>query len=139
MARLPLGLLNQNPGNIRPSIPPWNGTIGANGGFVVFDTMQHGIRALAKQLLAYYDRYSIDTVREAINRWAPPSENDTGSYVNFVSHVLEVGPDEELDFRNYDTLYWLVVAIGEQENGHDAFTHTVSDSTIAAGVHAALA
>ena len=135
----PLGLRNNNPGNIRPSLPSWNGTVGANGGFVVFDTMLHGIRALAKQLLAYYDRYHIDTVREAINRWAPSSENDTEAYVAFVAHVLEVGPDDELNFHNYDTLYWLVVAIGEQENGHDAFTHTVSDSVLAAGVHAALA
>lgn len=135
----PPGLRNNNPGNIRPSKPPWNGTVGEKGGFVVFDTMVHGIRALGKQLLAYYDRYKIDTVREAINRWAPQSENDTDAYVAFVAHVLEVDPDDKLNFRDYSTLYWMVVAIGEQENGHDAFTHTVSDETLAAGVRAALA
>ena len=39
MSDLPLGLRNNNPGNIRPSNPPWQGATGENGGFVVFDTM----------------------------------------------------------------------------------------------------
>jgi len=127
-----------NPGNLRPSNPPWNGEKGAFRGFAVFDSMPLGIRALCKQLMAYQDRYGIDTVREAITRWAPPSENDTDSYIHFVCHILEVEPDDKLDFHTQSVLFWMVVAIGEQENGADAFNSKVSDGDILAGVSAAI-
>jgi hypothetical protein len=135
----PLGLRNNNPGNIRPSTPPWQGAVGQSGGFVIFDTMANGIRALAKQLIAYQDRYGVKTVRQAITRWAPSNENDTAGYVAFVCSVLNCGPDDSFDFHSADFLYWMVTAIGEEENGHDAFTQTVTDADINAGVAAALA
>jgi hypothetical protein len=134
----PLGIRNNNPGNIRPSTPPWNGAVGANGGFVVFDTMENGIRALAKQLMVYQDRYGIKTVRKAISRWAPGNENNTESYIAFVCGVLGCGPDDEFDFHDPSFLFWMVTAIGEEENGHDAFSKYVSDADIDAGVAAAL-
>jgi hypothetical protein len=136
----PIGIRNNNPGNIRPvAAYKWQGEIGANGGFCVFDTMENGIRALCKNLIAYYTRSpKIDTVREAISRWAPASENDTEAYVDHVATMLEVKPDDELNFKDPDTLFWLAVAIGEHENGHDAFTAAVTDAQLEAGVAAAL-
>jgi hypothetical protein len=139
-----LGLRNRNPGNIRPSASPWNGTIGENKGFVVFDTMENGIRALGKQLLRYYDSYKgadgspIDTVDEAIDRWAPPSENDTEAYKVMVCTMLEVDRTTKLNFRDFDTLWWFAVAIGEQENGHQAFTDAVTDLQLDVGIGRAL-
>jgi hypothetical protein len=135
---LPLGIRNKNIGNIRPSNPPWQGAVGENGGFVVFDTMPNGIRALAKQLMAYQDKYGINTVRGAINRWAPPNENQTSGYIALVCTVLECGQDDHFNFHDPDFLFWMVTAIGEEENGHDAFTHNVTDADINAGVNAAL-
>lgn len=135
-----LGLRNRNPGNLRPSQPPWQGVIGENGGFVVFDTLVNGIRALAKQLVVYQERYGIRTVRQTISRWAPGSDhNDTQAYIAFVCSVLGCKPDDEFDFHDQDFLFWMVTAIGEEENGHDAFTQNVSDADIDAGVAAALA
>jgi hypothetical protein len=127
---LPLGLRNNNPGNLRPSRAPWKGTVGENGGFAVFDTMHHGLRALARQLLVYQDRYHINTVAAAINRWAPGNENNTAQYISFVCKALECSPDDRFDFHNTDFLFWIITAIGEEENGHDAFLATVSDSQI---------
>ena len=135
---LPLGLRNRNPGNLRPSTPPWNGTVGENGGFAVFDTIESGIRALCKQLMAYQDRYGVRTVRQAISRWAPGNENDTAGYIAFVCSVLECKPDDEFDFHNKDFLFWMVTAIGEEENGHDAFLQNVTDEQITLGVQMAL-
>lgn len=112
--------------------------MGENSGFVVFDTMTNGIRALCKQLIAYQDRYGIKTVRGAISRWAPGNENNTDAYIAFVCGVLSCQPDDEFDFHSPDFLYWIVTAIGEEENGHDAFTHTVTDADINAGIAAAL-
>ncbi len=136
---LPLSIRNRNIGNLRPSNPPWQGTIGENGGFAVFDTMMNGIRALCRQLLVYQDRYGIKTVRQVINRWAPSGENNTSSYIAFVDGVLGCGPDDEFDFRDPAWLFWMVTAIGEEEAGHDAFLHNVSDADIDAGIAAALA
>jgi hypothetical protein len=107
--------------------------------------MRNGIRALAKNLLAYQTHSDgnggrIDTVREAISRWAPSEDhNDTEAYIALVCTVLECGQDDEFDFHDYAFLYWMAVAIGEQENGHDAFLHGVAEADIVAGVNDALA
>jgi hypothetical protein len=107
---------------------------------VVFDTMENGIRALALNLLTYQRKYGIYTIRRAIERWAPQADhNDTEAYIAFVAHVCEVDPDDRLDFSDRDTLYWLITAIGEEEQGHEAFTQTVTDEQIDAGIDAALA
>lgn len=135
---LPLSIRNNNPGNLRVSSPPWNGTAGQNSGFAVFDSMENGIRALCLQLIAYQTRYGIRTVRQAISRWAPGSENDTASYIDFVCHVLECRPDDEFDFRDRDFLFWMVTAIGEEEAGHDAFLENVTDAQINEGIRRAL-
>jgi hypothetical protein len=135
---LPLSLRQNNPGNLRPTPTPWLGQVGAQNGFCVFDTMVHGVRALAKNLLAYQDLHGIRTVRQAISRWAPSGENATGAYIAFVCTVCCVEPDDKLDFHDVDTLFWLVTAIGEQEAGHAAFTQNVSDADLDAGVHMAL-
>lgn len=142
---LPAGLRRKNPGNLRSVGSAgawWQGQIDEENGFCVFDTYVNGIRALAKNLVSYYVKRlpnRIDTVREAISRWAPSSENNTSAYVAYVANRLEVSPDDFLDFKDRDTLFWLVTAIGEQENGHDAFTAEVTDADIEAGVEAALA
>lgn len=149
---LPLGLRLNNPGNIRPGREKWAGEIGANGGFVEFDTMPNGIRALGKNLIAYYDNSGgehpkyrsidgtqIDTVKEAIYRWAPPADhNDTNAYVTMVCTELDCATDDVFDFRDRNFLFWMIAAIGHQEQG-GAFTRTVSDADILAGVDAALA
>jgi len=136
MVAMTRGIRNKNPGNMEPG--GWQGEIGNDGRFATFDTMPNGIRALGKQLRVYQNRYGLDTIREAINRWAPPNENQTDGYVAFVAHVLEVDPDDKLDFNERDTLWWLTVAIMEQENGHDAVTQYISDAEIDAGIDAAI-
>ncbi|MFU2316820.1 hypothetical protein [Rahnella sp. PCH160] len=48
------GLRNNNPGNIEASdANPWEGQIGSDGRFAKFETPEHGIRALGKNLLSY--------------------------------------------------------------------------------------
>lgn len=150
---IPLGIRNKNPGNIRPSKQyRWFGEIGANGGFCVFDQMSNGIRALCKNLIAYYDnsegpdaKYKsfngtrIDTVEEAIYRWAPPEDhNDSTAYIAMVCSILECTKDDQFSFRDPTWLWWMVYAIAGQENGFAAATEYISDSDITNGVKAAL-
>ena len=40
--------------------------------FCVFSAPRWGIRAMAKILMLYQDRYNLDTVTGMISRWAPP-------------------------------------------------------------------
>ncbi len=134
-----LGSIN-NPGNIVDG--PFArrlGATGAHGRFAIFPSMQAGICALAENLLNYQAQHGIDTARGTINRWAPSNENDTNGYLAFFDTVLGCKPDDHFDFSNRDFLYWAVVAIGEEENGKDAFLHAVSDADIDAGIDAALA
>lgn len=115
--KLPRGIRNNNPGNIEWG-DPWQGLIPVNERtdprFAQFETPSYGIRALARTLITYQDKHNIRTVTAAINRWAPPVENDTGSYVRAVQKA--VGGDI-VDMHDYRYLRPLVEAIIKHENG----------------------
>lgn len=120
-SKLPRGLRNNNPGNIEDGsfargLPGYQGT---DGRFAVFDSMDNG-NAAKGALLQSYGRRGFNTVEKVVGRWAPPSENDTGSYVQFVSERLGVDPRQPLDLDNPQTLSALQAAIAERENGTQA-------------------
>ncbi len=118
MTRTPRGIRNNNPGNIEYSpANDWKGQIGHDGRYAIFSDMKYGVRALAILLINYYQRYGLRTVRQIINRWAPPTENDTESYVNHVAERLGVEPDQMIALA--PNLADLVRAIIRHENGRD--------------------
>lgn len=105
---------NNNPGNIRTSADKWLGKTGADSrGFVIFDTLPHGYRALFKLLQGYMAK-GFDTIDKVINRWAPPSENDTEVYIKNV--VKRTGIPRYQKLTRSD-LYTLGLAISVQEHG----------------------
>lgn len=112
---LPRGVRNFNPGNIELG-DPWQGLADkqTDGRFAQFRSPAWGIRALARTLITYQDKHGIRTVTGAINRWAPPVENDTGAYVRAVQQA--VGGDL-VDMHDYRYLRPLVEAIIKHENG----------------------
>ncbi len=55
-----------------------------------------------------------------INRWAPPSENDTGSYIRTVSRLSNHDPDKTIDLQNRNLMLGIVAAMSKVENGQDA-------------------
>lgn len=112
---LPRGVRNFNPGNIELG-DPWQGMADkqTDGRFAQFRSPAWGIRALARTLITYQDKHGIRTVTAAINRWAPPVENDTGAYVRAVQKA--VGGDL-VDMHDYQYLRPLVEAIIKHENG----------------------
>lgn len=111
------GLRNNNPGNIRASGSKWQGQSGVDDkGFVIFATPQDGIRALAKTLKTYQTKHGLKTITDMINRWAPPTENDTVSYVESVSNRVGIAPNQRFTFNN-DILVKVVSAIIKHENG----------------------
>lgn len=119
------GVRNNNPGNIRINkdmlkgkIAPWQGLSDnqTDKEFFQFSTAEFGIRALARTIITYQDQHHLRSVRQHINRWAPPSENDTGAYVNAVASAMNVNADEYLDVFEYDTMQPMVNAIIHHEN-----------------------
>ncbi|HHT1110002.1 TPA: hypothetical protein ACTYBL_001837 [Klebsiella aerogenes] len=131
----PRGVRNNNPGNLEASSSnPWVGQTGSDGRFAKFETPEHGIRALGRNLLSY-QRQGIDTVSDIINRWAPPSDNnDTAAYIKSVCAQLGVKADQPLDTSNPDTLQALCAAIIKHENGSQPY----SNEQLSTGVSAAL-
>jgi hypothetical protein len=119
------GFLNCNPGNMDRADPPWLGEIRdmalctndvqrielGHGRFCVFSDAQHGIRAMVKNLRAYRDRLGCKSVREFINRWAPPNENNTEAYIHNVAGPLGVSPDAAVDIEQRAVMRGLVSAI----------------------------
>lgn len=110
------GVRNSNPGNLRKSKDQWEGAIGDDGAFVIFDSPESGVRALAKNLMSY-GRQGYDSIEKIINRWAPPNENDTQSYINSVVAATGIPATQSLDLSDPDTLSSLAQAIGYHETG----------------------
>lgn len=127
------GIRNHNPGNIRHG-DKWLGLADnqTDKSFCVFTSPEYGIRAMARVLHNYFIRHGLTTVREIIDRWAPPIENDTDSYINSVSYALGVTPDARLYVP--DRMTTLVKAIIVHENGVQPY----SDVIISRGVEMAL-
>lgn len=125
--KLPRGVRNNNPGNIRWG-SPWQGLV-KNGkrldaDFCLFVDPASGIRAIAVTLLTYYDKRKakdgskIDSIREVIERWAPPVENNTIAYANQIAKVLAISPDSEtLNLHDYATMNGLLQGIIRHECG----------------------
>jgi hypothetical protein len=131
----PRGLRNNNPGNVRYTGDKWQGLGGVDpDGFCIFDTPQNGIRCLAIVLRNYERKHHLDTVRMIINRWAPPTENNTGAYVSHVAAQMAVSPDVTLNVHDRGTLSSLCRAIIFHECGKQPYAPSVN----MAGVDAAL-
>ena len=126
------GIRNNNPGNIRHSGDAWQGKSATQTDleFVQFDSPGYGIRALAKLLKNYQDRYGLNTVRGIIDRYAPPSENLTGSYIAHVAKAMQISPDAQINVKNPETLFPLVSAIITHENGINPYPDALIHQSI---------
>lgn len=116
--RLPRGLRNNNPLNIRHDKKNhWLGLYGADeAGFCIFHKMWYGYRAALILFRNYADYYGCETVEEVITRWAPPTENDTEDYIEFVCDVARVTRGTKV-LRNNVTTTDILIAMTIYENG----------------------
>jgi hypothetical protein len=131
MPGYPLGLRNNNPGNLRATSDQWQGMIGTNQGFVQFKDISYGIRALAIDLAGDI-REGKNTIEALITEFAPPSENDTRAYINAVATYTGIGWDQTLN-PNSDTLVKLIRAITNVELG-STFAPKITITDIQQGV-----
>ena len=85
--------------------------------FCVFESMRWGYRAAYMTIRSYMKKHNKYTIREIIARWAPPSENDTESYIKTVARLSLMPADERLDFNNMTQMLMLVSAMTVVECG----------------------
>lgn len=112
------GVANNNPFNIKfNSANAWRGQTGSDGTFCTFDTPEDGYRAGFMLLLNWNKKYGLNTVRQIISRQAPPSENSTENYIQYVAGAMGVNPDDQLQLFDGATITNLATAITHMEQG----------------------
>lgn len=129
---------DSNPGNLDAG-EHWQGLMprdqmtpeqAAETRFAVFASPKWGFRAMAVVLRNYASLYGIDTVQAMIERWAPPSENDTQAYIAHECQQMGVLPGDHIDLHDPKTLCAAIKGIAIHEAGGWLF----SDADLAAGV-----
>lgn len=122
--RVPRGIRNNNPGNLRRTSDPWQGLTPkqADRDFFTFKTDIYGIRALARTLIAYQDEHRLRTIRQIISRWAPANENNTGAYIDAVAKRTGFDADRPLDMHRFEQIKSVLEAIIWHENGLQPYT-----------------
>lgn len=115
-AEVPRNVRNNNPGNIDRTTIAWQGmsAVQSDPRFIVFIAPQWGFRAMARILLGHF-REGLTSVHALINEWAPPVENDTGSYVTDVASKMGVDADAPLTLPQQ--LLPMLKAIATHEGG----------------------
>ena len=85
--------------------------------------MEWGIRAAFCLLRTYATKYRLTSVKGIVNRWAPPSENDTQSYIRHVCLLTGFGGNQRLTEKDWPRL---VKAMARMECGVDIDDETIT-------------
>lgn len=119
--KLPRGLRNNNPGNIRKNSDVFQGEkTSSDKEFKQFKSMAYGYRAIFKILSNYYRNYKLDTIRKMIGRWAPENENDTDAYIKAVSDYAGIPADDPININDREQMIRIVAGMSRIENGREA-------------------
>ena len=124
----PRGIRNNNPLNIRKSKDKWKGLRAQqqDAAFCQFENMEWGWRAAFWLLTrTYYHTYRLFTIRTIIQKWAPPHENNTASYIANVSKLSGIGADEPIGIPSEHPARWMMLgaAMAIQENGANSIDY----------------
>lgn len=124
------GYRNNNPLNMRHDNDRWQGEVvpSQDAAFKQFKSMAWGYRAAFKLLHNYQKNNGCRILSDFINRWAPPSENNTSAYVSTVAKRAGLSDVSEIDTLKGDTMRAVVSAMSYVENGVEA-----NEADVAAG------
>lgn len=119
--RLPRGLRNNNPGNLRVNpANNWRGKLTGSAkkdkAFEEFVSMAYGYRALMVNAYTLITRDGYDTIESFIEAWAPPKENDTEAYIRAVCRKLGADRRSKINYQDREYMIALASAISEVEN-----------------------
>lgn len=104
----PRGIRNNNPGNIRRGsswkglvpflVDPTNNQRYYDKSFCQFQSMEYGVRALIVLIRTYFYKHKLCTIEKIIFRYAPLSENNSYSYINFVVGFCQMAYEENFNY-----------------------------------------
>ncbi len=116
------GYRNCNPLNIRHNKDLFRGEVrpSKDSAFKQFESMEYGYRAAFKLLDNYRRLHECRILSDFINRWAPPSENDTHRYIDTVAERARLSDVSVIDTRDEITMRRIVSAMSFVENGIEA-------------------
>ena len=119
----PRGIRNNNPLNIKKGCN-WIGERPNQSDpvFEEFQTMQLGIRAAFKLMRNHITGYKgtrpkMNTLKKLIAVWAPPTENSTTRYVDYVSAQVGLSPSDIIDPDNRALMCKIARAMAHVECG----------------------
>ncbi|MGA4658526.1 structural protein [Proteus terrae] len=126
MTRPARGERNNNPGNIRHG-SKWQGLSAqqTDKDFCQFVSPEYGIRAIYKLLQTYQKKYELNTVESIIDRYAPPNENNTVSYINRAAKDIGVSVNEPINVSSKPVAIALATAIVGVELGYQPYSQKV--------------
>jgi hypothetical protein len=105
---------NNNPGNIEDGkFARNNGAIGSDGRFAIFPDQDIGWNAMVKLLSS--PAYQTLTIEKAINRYAPPNENNVDAYLKSVESQTGFLRSTPMDNLSQDNLLQLAKAVRKHE------------------------
>lgn len=113
------GIRNHNPLNIRKG-NNWQGEdkTGKDPEFETFINDAYGFRAAFRIIHnGFKATPPRNTIRAIITRWAPPTENDTERYIQFVATHAKINPDTRLVYQDVARMVDIVKAMAIMETG----------------------
>lgn len=130
----PPGIVNNNPGNIRPDGTNWQGMAGARNNFIVFSDTAWGLRAMGTDLANKISEGN-NTITKIITKYSPVSDNTAAIVANYIASVatsMGIGKDQPLSLDKA-TLKALMKAQMKVELGSPYYT-LVTDADIDEGL-----
>lgn len=110
----PLGIQNNNPGNIELALIPFKGQNGSSGGKATFSSPVYGIRAMFKNLQTYMTLHGIDTIDAIAQRW---TATDVDAWATNVSSFSGIPRTTTVNLGDFNTAFAIVKGIIGAENG----------------------
>lgn len=115
------GHRNNNPLNIRRTKDKWQGlsSVQNDKDFCTFDSLEYGFRAAFRIIHnGFKAKPPRNNVRSIISRWAPPNENDTRRYMNFVCSLIGIPSAVPLNYSDKSIMVFMVRAMAYMETGN---------------------
>jgi hypothetical protein len=123
VSKEPLSIRNNNPGNLRFANQP--GATPGEGGFARFETPEAGLSAMQRQIELDTQERGL-TLSAFLNKYAPPSENKTSNYIDFVAKKTGLDPSSVVPAERIGDLQRAMI---EMEGGPRSLSHFTQVST----------
>jgi hypothetical protein len=120
---------DNNPGNIEAGpFADAHGATGSDGRFAIFPNAATGMQALVSLLSS--DGYQELTIEQAMERYAPPDENDTDAYTSFIAENVGVDPSTSMSDLAPGQLSSFASAIQTYEGNTPGTTYQEGDASV---------